>query len=260
MHAFEYRRAASLSEAVRTLSQDSEARPLAGGMTLIPSLKHRLNQVSQLIDIGGLADLQGIAVRADHLWIGAATRHQQVADSADVARAAPGLACLAGLIGDPQVRTRGTIGGSVANNDPAADYPAAVLALDAVVVTERRELAAADFFQGFFMTALEPGELITGIRFKLPRRSAYAKFKHPASGYAMAGVFAADLGAAGLRVTVTGAGGGVFRWTAAEQAWASGATVPTLDRPDLLEDIHAPARYRAHLAKVMCEQALRELA
>ena len=143
MHAFEYRRAASLSEAVRTLSQDSEARPLAGGMTLIPSLKHRLNQVSQLIDIGGLADLQGIAVRADHLWIGAATRHQQVADSADVARAVPGLACLAGLIGDPQVRTRGTIGGSVANNDPAADYPAAVLALDAVVVTECRELAAA---------------------------------------------------------------------------------------------------------------------
>ena len=260
MHAFEYRRAASLSEAASTLSQDSEARPLAGGMTLIPSLKHRLNQVSQLIDIGGLPDLQGIAVHADHLWIGAATRHQQVADSAEVARVVSGLAQLAGLIGDPQVRARGTIGGSVANNDPAADYPAAVLALDAVVVTDRRELAAADFFQGFFMTALESGELITGIRFKLPRRSAYAKFKHPASGYAMAGVFAADLGTAGLRVTVTGAGGGVFRWTAAEPAWASGSTVPTLDHPDLLEDIHAPARYRAHLAKVMCEQALRELA
>ena len=260
MHAFEYRRAASLNDAVGALAIDGDARPLAGGMTLIPSLKHRLNQVSQLIDIGGLADLQGISVQADHLWIGAATRHQQVADSAEVARAAPGLAKLAGLIGDPQVRARGTIGGSVANNDPAADYPAAVLALDAVVVTERRELAAADFFQGFFMTALEPGELITGIRFKLPRRSAYAKFKHPASGYAMAGVFAADLGAAGLRVTVTGAGGGVFRWTEAEQAWASGSTVPTLDHPDLLEDIHAPARYRAHLAKVMCEQALRQLA
>jgi carbon-monoxide dehydrogenase medium subunit len=260
MHAFEYQRAASLTEAVRTLSDDGDARPLAGGMTLIPSLKHRLNQVSQLVDIGRIPDLQGIAVRADHLWIGAATRHQQVADSAEVTRVAPGLARLASLIGDPQVRARGTIGGSVANNDPAADYPAAVLALDATVVTSRRELAAAEFFQGFFMTALEPGELITGIRFKLPQRSAYAKFKHPASGYAMAGVFAADLGVAGRRVTVTGAGGGVFRWTAAEQAWSSGAPVPTLEHPDLLEDIHAPARYRAHLAKVMCEQALRELA
>ena len=259
MHAFEYRRAASVSEALGTLATDGDARPLAGGMTLIPSLKHRLNQVSQLVDIGGLSELQGIAARSDHLWIGAATRHQQVADSADVARVIPGLARLAGLIGDPQVRARGTLGGSVANNDPAADYPAAVLALDATVVTSQRELAAADFFQGFFMTALEPGELITGIRFTLPRKSAYAKFKHPASGYAMAGVFAADLGAAGLRVAVTGAGGGVFRWTAAEQAWAGGTAVPVLDSPDLLEDIHAPARYRGHLAKVMCEQALREL-
>ena len=260
MHAFEYRRAASLSDAVRTLAEDGDARPLSGGMTLIPSLKHRLNQVSQLVDIASLAELQGIAVRADHLWIGAASRHQQVADSADVARAAPGLARLAGQIGDPAVRARGTLGGSVANNDPVADYPAAVLALDATVVTASREIAAADFFQGFFMTALEPGELITGIRFTLPRRSAYAKFKHPASGYAMAGVFAADLGSAGLRVAVTGVGGGVFRWEAAEKAWAAGAAIPTLEHPDLLEDIHAPARYRANLARLMCEQALRELA
>jgi aerobic carbon-monoxide dehydrogenase medium subunit len=129
-----------------------------------------------------------------------------------------------------------------------------------VVVTVKREIAAADFFQGFFMTALEPGEVITGIRFALPKRSAYAKFKHPASGYAMAGVFLADLGAAGHRVAVTGAGGGVFRWSAAEQAWSRGASIPTLEHSDLLEDIHAPARYRAHLAKVMCEQAIAELA
>ncbi|MFM8547416.1 MAG: FAD binding domain-containing protein [Betaproteobacteria bacterium] len=260
MHAFEYRRATNVADALATLSADPEARPISGGMTLIPSLKHRLNQVSQLVDIGRLAELRGIAVKPDHLWIGAATRHQEVADSAEVARAARGLAQLAGLIGDPQVRARGTLGGSVANNDPAADYPAAVLALDAVVVTGQREIAAQDFFQGFFMTALEPGELITGIRFALPRRSAYAKFKHPASGYAMAGVFAADLGDAGRRITVTGAGGGVFRWTAAEQAWLSGAAIPVLDHPDLLEDIHAPARYRANLARLMCEQAIRDLA
>lgn len=260
MHAFEYRRATSVDDALRTLASDPEARPLSGGMTLIPSLKHRLNQVSQLVDVGRLAELRGIAVKADHLWIGSATRHQEVADSADVARVARGLARLAGLIGDPQVRARGTLGGSVANNDPAADYPAAVLALDAVVVTGQREIAAADFFQGFFMTALQPGELIIGIRFALPKRSAYAKFKHPASGYAMAGVFLADLGAAGRRVTVTGAGGGVFRWAAAEQAWGAGSPIPVLDHPDLLEDIHAPARYRANLARLMCEQAIRELA
>ena len=256
MHAFDYRRASSVEDALRALGSDPEARPLSGGMTLIPSLKHRLNQVSQLIDVGRLVELRGVAVKADHLWIGAATRHQEVADSADVARVAPGLSQLAGLIGDPQVRARGTLGGSVANNDPAADYPAAVLALDAVIVTGQREIAAADFFQGFFMTALEPGELITGIRFALPRRSAYAKFKHPASGYAMAGVFVADLGAAGRRVTVTGAGGGVFRWSAAEDAWGSGTSIPVLDHPDLLSDIHAPARYRANLARLMCEQAI----
>lgn len=260
MHNFEYRRVASVDEAVALLAGDGEARPLSGGMTLIPSLKHRLNQVSKLVDVAGLAALRGVSLSGDHLQVGAAMRHQEVADSSEIARSVAGLARLAGLIGDPQVRARGTLGGSIANNDPAADYPAAVLALDAVVVTSAREIAAADFFQGFFTTALQPDELILAVRFKRPKRSAYAKFKHPASGYAMAGVFLADLGDAGLRVAVTGAAGGVFRWTEAEAAWAASQPAPELDHPDLLDDIHAPARYRGHLARLMYEQALRELA
>ncbi len=260
MYAFQYRKAATLKEAEEQLARDAEARPLAGGMTLIPTLKLRLAQPTQLIDIAGLAELRGIEVQGGTLTLGAATRHQQVAVSPVVREALPALAGLAAGIGDPQVRNRGTLGGSVANNDPAADYPAAVLGLDAQVITNRREIAADDFFQGLFATALEPGELIVRIAFPVPQRAAYAKFPHPASGYAMAGVFVAQT-AAGVRVAVTGAGPGVFRWHEAEQALAKKmdpAALAKLRLPadDLNEDIHGSREYRAHLAQVMAGRAV----
>jgi carbon-monoxide dehydrogenase medium subunit len=259
MNSFHYHRASSLNEAAQRLQGDDQARLLAGGMTLIPSLKHRLLAVSQLIDIARLPDLQDIRVEADAVWVGAAVRHHQVATHAELARALPALAELAGLIGDPQVRARGTLGGSIANNDPAADYPAAVLALGATVVTSQREIAADDFFLGMFTTALAPGEVIRGVRFPRAARSAYAKFRHPASGYAMAGVFLADFGARGRRVAVTGATDAVCRWPQAETAWQAGKTPPPFAHDGLLDDIHAPARYRAHLTDLMFAQALQQL-
>jgi carbon-monoxide dehydrogenase medium subunit len=259
MYAFSYYPARSLDDAVQRLREDPEARPLAGGMTLIPTLKHRLARVSQVVDLAALPSLYALEVGEDHVQIGALVIHQIVADSPELAQTLPGLAQLAGLIGDPQVRARGTLGGSVANNDPAADYPAAVLALDATLITDRREIAAADFFMGMFSTALALDELLVAVRFCRARRSAYAKFKQSASGYAMAGVFLADLGPAGLRVTVTGACDGVLRWHAAEQAWAQGRLPGALHHPGLQTDLHASARYRGHLAGVLFEQAMDQL-
>lgn len=264
MYAFQYHKAKTLKEAGELLAKDDEARPLSGGMTLIPTLKARLAQPTQLVDIGGLAELSGIEVKDGALIIGAATRHQQVASSKVVQDALPALACLAAGIGDPQVRNRGTIGGSVANNDPAADYPSAVLGLNAKVITNRREIAADDFFLGMFATALEPGELIVRIAFPLPKKAAYAKFPHPATGYAMAGVFIAQT-AGGLRVAVTGAGPGVFRWTEAEQALTKTLSAAALDKlmlaaDDLNEDMHGTREYRAQLAKVMAARAAAALA
>ena len=260
MHAFEYLRAGGLKQAADWLQQHPEARPLSGGMTLVPSLKHRLAQVSHLVDVARLSELRGIAQEQGALRIGAGMRHAEVAADPQVRSFSAGLAHLAGLIGDPQVRARGTIGGSVANNDPAADYTAALLAPDATVVTDRREIPAADFFLGMFSTALQEGELIVAVRFKKPQRSAYAKFRHPASGYAMAGVFLAEYADGQRRVAVTGATDGVFRWSEAEQAWAQGRAPGALQHDGLLDDIHAPARYRAHLADLMFQQALTELA
>lgn len=260
MYAFQYRKAKSLAEAGDILAKDDEARPLSGGMTLLPTLKARLAQPTQLVDIAGLPELAGIDSKSGVLTIGAATRHADVAASKVVQQAIPALACLAAGIGDLQVRNRGTIGGSVANNDPAADYPAAVLALDAKVVTNRREIAAADYFQGMFTTALEPGEIVVRIAFPLPKAAAYCKFPHPASGYAMAGVFIAQT-AAGVRVAVTGAGAsGVFRWTEAEQVLAKGIDPAALQKlavaaDDLNEDIHGTREYRAQLVKVMATRA-----
>jgi len=259
LNPFHYHRASSLGEATQRLSDNDQARLLAGGMTLIPSLKHRLLAVSELIDIARLPDLQDIRVESEAVWVGAAVRHHQVATHPELARALPALAELAGLIGDPQVRSRGTLGGSIANNDPAADYPAAVLALDATLLTDRREIAASDFFKGMFSTALAPDELLVAVRFRRARRSAYAKFRQSASGYAMAGVFLADLGEAGLRVAVTGACEGVLRWAQAESAWAQGRLPGALHHPSLLTDLHAPARYRGHLAGVLFEQAQAQL-
>lgn len=255
-----YQLATSIDQARQSLAQDSEARLLAGGMTLIPALKHRLSSPSQLVDISRLADLRRIEVKADHVWVGAGMRHNEVAASAPLKQALPSLAQTAGGIGDPQVRARGTLGGSIANNDPAADYPAALVALKAVVVTQQRELAAEDFFQGIFTTALKADEIITGVRFAIPKKSAYAKFRHPASGFAMTGVYVADFGGGDLRVAVTGAASSVCRWPAAEAAWKGGLKTAVFEHPELLSDIHAPAAYRAQLAALMFEQALQSLA
>ncbi|MFN0160826.1 MAG: FAD binding domain-containing protein [Burkholderiales bacterium] len=261
MYAFEYLRATSLDDAAKLLATHPEAKLLAGGQTFIPTLKARLAQPSHVIDIGRIKDLTGIKVDGATVTIGAMTRHAEVAASAAIKKAIPALAALAFEIGDQQVRNRGTIGGSVANNDPAADYPAAVLALNATIITNKRSIAADDFFQGMFATALGEGEIIKAVAFPVPRRAAYNKFHHPASGYAMAASFVADT-AAGVRVAITGAGAsGVFRFGAAEAALAknfSAAAVEGLkvDESECISDLHAGADYRAHLAVVMTKRAV----
>jgi carbon-monoxide dehydrogenase medium subunit len=215
------------------------------------------------VDIGQLAELRGIEAKGGKLVIGAATKHHEVATSGVVAKAIPALADLAGLIGDPQVRNMGTMGGSVANNDPAADYPAAVLGLNATVVTTKREIAADQFFKGMFATALGEGEIIVRLEFPLPKAAAYSKFHHPASGYAMAGVLVADTGN-GIRVAVTGAGPGVFRWKEAEAALGKSMKPEALEglalkSDDFNEDIHASRAYRANLVRVMAKRAVAKL-
>lgn len=263
MYQFAYLKAKSLREAGKLLAANPEAKLLAGGMTLIPTLKQRLARPSHLVDIAQIAELRGIKAKSGRLEIGAATRHQQVATSAVVKKAIPALAELAGRIGDPQVRNLGTIGGSLANNDPAADYPAAALGLGATIVTTRREIAADDFFKGMFATALEDGEIIVRVVFPLAKRAAYAKFPHPASGYAMTGVFVAQT-PQGVRVAVTGAGPGVFRWKEAEAALgkspkAAALEGVALDASGLNSDLHADAEYRANLVRVMTRRALAKL-
>ncbi len=263
MYPFEYVKAESLKQAAQFLADHPDARPISGGMTLIPTLKARLAQPTHLVDIGHLAELRGIERKGDTLSVGAATRHADVCGSDVVRKALPALAALAGCIGDPQVRNLGTMGGSIANNDPAADYPAAVLGLNATVVTHTREIAADDFFQGMFATALEPGEIVTRVVFPCPKRAAYEKFAHPASGYAMAGVFVAET-AGGVRVAVTGAGSGVFRWTEAETALARKLAPEALDglqlaTEDLNEDMHGSREYRAQLVKVMARRAVAKM-
>jgi aerobic carbon-monoxide dehydrogenase medium subunit len=260
MYSLSYVKASSVADAVKLLAQHPDAKLLSGGMTMIPSLKQRLAQPSHLIDISGITEMHGIEVKGDRLVIGAATKHFDVASSAVVKKAIPALAALANQIGDPQVRNMGTMGGSVSNNDPAADYPSAVLALNATVHTNKRDIAADDFFQGMFATALGEGEIVTRISFPLPKRAAYQKFPHPASGYAMTGVFVADT-AGGIRVAVTGAGPGVFRWKDAEAALAKSFAAASLaslkvDATNLNADIHAPAEYRANLVKVMATRAV----
>jgi len=254
MTPFELKRPKSISEAQSAFSGD--AAFLAGGHTLIPAIKSRLRAVDTLVDLSSVQGLDAIAIEGDRLVIGAMARHAVVAASPVAAKAIPGLAALASGIGDPQVRNRGTIGGSVANNDPAADYPAALLALDAVVETTHGSHAAEDYFQGMFSTALADGELITRISFRVPVASAYAKHPHPASRYALAGVYVAKF-ADGVRVAVTGATTAVTRWPEAEAAIATGASLEglSLQSDDLAADIHAGAAFRAHLAGVMLRKA-----
>jgi carbon-monoxide dehydrogenase medium subunit len=277
MYNFEFHRAANVDEALSLLRGSEEAKLLAGGQTLLPTMKQRLAAPKHVIDLGGIAGLSkieisggslvtdqkrgGTVLRGGSLSVGALTRHATVAESQEVKDAIPALAALAGGIGDPAVRNRGTIGGSVANNDPAADYPAACLALNATIVTDKREIAADDFFAGLFETALAADEMILRVVFPAPERAAYMKFRNPASRYAMVGVFVAERRGE-VRVAVTGAGqGGVFRVPAMEKALAARFEPDAIadikvDAGDLISDIHGSAEYRAHLINVMARRAV----
>jgi aerobic carbon-monoxide dehydrogenase medium subunit len=263
MYEFEYVRPKSVADAASLLAANGDARLMSGGMTLLPTMKQRLAQASHLVHVGVLDELKQIVREGNALVLGSAATHDTVAHSDTVRAAIPALAKLAGGIGDPQVRYMGTIGGSVANNDPAADYPSAVLGLNATVITNRRSIVADDFFQGLFTTALEEGEIVLKLSFPIPKRAGYVKFPHPATGYAMAGVFVVDTGS-GVRVAVTGAGNGVFRWTEAEAALGKSMTAAaltglSLDSAHFSQDIHATREYRAQLCRVMAARAVDEL-
>lgn len=263
MYDFNFHRPSSIDKVKKILGENGEAKVLAGGMTLLPTMKMRLAQPSDLVDLSKIAGLADIKDDGGAIEIGAMVRHAEVAASDVVQKAIPALADLAGRIGDAQVRNRGTIGGSVANSDPAADYPAAVLGLNAVVRTDGREIGADDFFRGLFETALKPGEIILAVRFPKPKRAAYAKFPNPASRYAVVGVMVAET-ADGIRVAVTGAGACAFRATAMEDALAGKFSAAALDdikidAADLNSDLHASAAYRAHLVGVMARRAVSAL-
>jgi aerobic carbon-monoxide dehydrogenase medium subunit len=262
MYATTYHRPSSVDEAASLFAKGTEAKYLAGGHTLIPVMKQRLASPSDVIDLAKIKELIGVETSGDTLTIKAATPHYDVAQSADAQKAIPALAYLASLIGDPAVRHRGTIGGSIANNDPAADYPAGLLALGATVKTNTRSISADDFFKGLFTTALADGEIITAVSFPIPAKAGYAKFPHPASRFALTGVFVAKTKGGDVRVAVTGASqSGVMRVAAMESAlkanW-SAAALDTLKIPaaGLLADIHGSADYRANLIKVMAQRAV----
>jgi carbon-monoxide dehydrogenase medium subunit len=259
MHAFEYHRPSSTKDAL-SLGKKEEARYLAGGQSLVQAMKLRLSSPSDLVDLGAIKELAGIKASGSGVEIGAMTRHADVAGSPEVKKAIPALAALAGIIGDRQVRHMGTIGGSLANRDPAADSPAAVLALGATITTNKRKIEADNFFKGLYETALEPGELITSVAFPAPKRAAYMKFKNPASRFAIVGVFVADFGGK-VRVGVTGAGACAFRQADMEKALASKFAPESVAnikvKPDgLNNDLHASPEYRAHLITVMAKRAV----
>ncbi len=258
MYNFELVKPASVEEAVTALSGE-DAMPLGGGQTLIPTMKQRLASPTVLVSTHGIASMKGVTASDGVLTLGGATTHGQVA--AEAAGAYPGLAALAGQIGDPAVRNRGTVGGSLANNDPAACYPAGLLGSGGVVVTSGREIAADDYFQGMFTTALEEGELITTVKFNIPEVSNYQKFEQPASRFALTGVFVAKH-ADGVRVAVTGASEeGVFRWNAAEDALSANFSADAIkelsvDASGMIGDLHGTPQYRAHLVKVLTGRAV----
>lgn len=259
MYAFTFERPSSVADAAKQAAAGG-TKLLAGGQTLLASMKLRLANPEKLVDLGAIAELAGIRREGQALVIGAMTRHADVAGSAEVRSAIPALAELANGIGDKQVRAMGTIGGSVANNDPAADYPAAVLALGATVQTTKRKIAADDFFQGLFTTALQDDEIITAISVPVAKRAAYMKFKQPASRFALIGVFVAQTDA-GVRVAVTGGGNGVFRHQGLEQALGKSftpeaAAAVQIDPGALSSDLHASAAYRANLVSVMAQRAV----
>lgn len=260
MYDFAYHKPSSVADAVKLLAADPDAKPVSGGHTLLPALKHRLNKPSALVDLSGIAEMKGIRREGNAIIIGALTKHEEVATSAEVASAIPALAYVAKHIGDTQVRNRGTIGGSVANNDPAADYPAAVLGLGATIHTSKRKIAADDFFLGMFTTALEDGEILVAVEFPIPEKAGYAKMRNPASRYVMAGAFVSK-GPQGVRVAINGAAACVFRQEAMEAAlgrnWSADAVAGIRQDADgLNSDIHGSAEYRAHLVSVMAKRAV----
>jgi carbon-monoxide dehydrogenase medium subunit len=260
MYDFTYHKPSTIADAVKLLAADPDAKAISGGHTLIPALKLRLNKPSALVDLSGIAEMKGIRREGNAIVIGALTKHAEVANSAEVKAAIPALAYLASHIGDVQVRNRGTIGGSVSNNDPAADYPAAVLGLGATVHTSKRKIAADDFFLGMFTTALEADEILVAISFPIPEKAGYAKMKNPASRYVMAGAFVSK-GPMGVRVAINGAAACVFRQAAMEAAlsanWSPDAVAGIKQDPDgLNSDIHGSAEYRAHLVTVMAKRAV----
>jgi aerobic carbon-monoxide dehydrogenase medium subunit len=260
MYQFNYHKASSVADAVALLARNSDAKLLAGGQTLIAAMKLRLAAPPDLVDLGAIAELRGIKADAGTLSIGAMTSHAEVAASKEVMRSIPALAALAASIGDRMVRNMGTIGGSVGNNDPAADYPAGVLGLGATVNTNKRKIAGDQFFKAMYETALEPGEIITSIGFPVPKRAGYAKFKNPASRYAIVGVFVSE-GGSGVRVAVTGAGPSAFRVPEMEKALAAKFSPDSVGdikiaAAGLNSDIHASSEYRAHLVTIMAKRAV----
>ncbi|MCY4220837.1 MAG: FAD binding domain-containing protein [Thiotrichales bacterium] len=260
MYAFNYHRPDTLEAAAAALAAAEDGRVMAGGQTLIPTLKQRLASPSDVVDLATVPGLGGVRREGDAIVVGAMVRHAEVAASAEVRAAIPALASLADGIGDPQVRNCGTIGGSIVNADPAADYPAAVVGLGATVRTDRRTIVGDDFFTGLFETALDEGEIVVSVSFPVPRRAAYVKFPNPASRYAVVGVMVADT-ASGIRVAVTGAGDSVFRVGAMETALAGNFSADAIrnvavSQDALNEDIHASAEYRAHLVGVMARRAV----
>ncbi|MBB2927194.1 FAD binding domain-containing protein [Paraburkholderia silvatlantica] len=260
MYAFDYQRASDAQGAVKALAADADAKFLGGGQSLLAAMKLRLAQPSTLVDVTRIPELKAVQVDGQVVKVGAAVCHADVAENAQIRNTLPALADLAGMIGDRQVRALGTLGGSLANDDPAADYPAAVLALNATVVTDRRRIAADDFFLGMYETALEPDELIVSVEFQVPERAAYEKFPNPASHFALAGVFVAKYGGE-ARVAVTGAGPSVFRAGALESALKTNfapeaARAVKLPADDLNTDLHASAAYRAHLIPVLAARAV----
>ena len=260
MYQFEYHKASSVDDALNKLSGADDGKILAGGMTLLPTMKQRLAAPSDLIDLAGVKELKGIKVDRSSVTIGAMTTHFEVHSSADVQKAIPALAALAGLIGDPMVRHRGTIGGSLANSDPSADYPAAVIGLGATIKTNSREIAADDYFKDLFETALGDDELIVSVSFPIPKRAAYQKFPQPASRYAMVGVMVAET-ADGIRVGVTGAGPCAFRVPEMEKALTAKFAPESVadikvSSDGLNSDIHGSNEYRAHLVTVMAKRAV----
>ncbi len=263
MYSFNYHRPTNLDDAAKLRADSEDAVFLAGGQTLIPTLKQRLAAPTDVIDLGGVEGLVGIDVDAKRVIIGAMTRHADVARSSALRKVLPVLCDLAGQIGDAQVRNRGTIGGSIANSDPAADYPAAVIGLGATLQTNKRTIAAADYFKDLFETALEPGEIVRSIEFPVPKRAAYCKFPNPASRYAVAGVLIADF-AGTIRVGVTGAGPCAFRALNLEQALNSKLTPSAVDAVEIdyerfNSDLHATAEFRANLVRVMARRAVAAL-